>query len=206
MGIELTGFTEFQNHISKVSQALKTDKTKVKVGVFAKDGSKLAGYAGLHEEGGTITPKTAKWLTVPLVKQAKGKSPRAFKDLQFIPRKGKSPLLAMVSNKKVTPYYVLKKKIVIPKRAFIGDTVNNPSKVAKVFNVNHRIFERVMKGEANINQYLTGLGESFAAEFKNTINDGMSPKNSSLTIALKGGSKPLFDSGRLMQSISFELE
>lgn len=207
MGIDLTGFTEYKNRMDKIGESIR-GKTKVKVGVFAKEGSALSKYAGLHEEGGTITPKTARWLTIPLNKQAKGKSPRQFPNLKFIPSKKGSPFLAMVSNKKVTPYYVLKKKIVIPKRAFIGDTVNNPAKVAKVFDVNKSIFERVLRGESNINQYLNGIGESFAAEFKNTINDGMSPPNSPLTIALKGHSATLKGKSpfKLMQSITFKLE
>ena len=38
---------------------------------------------GLRYHGGTITPKAAKYLTIPLRAEAYGKSPRQFKDIKF---------------------------------------------------------------------------------------------------------------------------
>ena len=53
-----------------------------------------ARYAAIHERGGTITPRTAKALAVPVSAEAKRHtSPRDMADLDFIPRKGRPPLL-----------------------------------------------------------------------------------------------------------------
>ncbi len=62
------------------------------VGVPAE--SPAAVYAGMLERGGTITPKRAKALAVPVSEEARqAASPRDMPNLIYIPRKGKPPLL-----------------------------------------------------------------------------------------------------------------
>lgn len=56
--------------------------------------SPAAAYARIHEYGGTITPKRARALAVPVSEEAKQyTSPRDMANLTLIPRKKKPPLL-----------------------------------------------------------------------------------------------------------------
>jgi len=53
-----------------------------------------AAYASIHETGGTIVPRSAKALAVPISEEAKQcTSPRDMDGLDLIPRKGRPPLL-----------------------------------------------------------------------------------------------------------------
>lgn len=53
-----------------------------------------AAYAGIHETGGTILPKRARALAVPVSAEARmHTSPRDMQGLELIPRKGRPPLL-----------------------------------------------------------------------------------------------------------------
>jgi hypothetical protein len=78
-------------------------------------------YAGIQNYGGTIYPRTAKALAVPLRPLPVGKWPRDFPkgELSFIPRKGRPPLLAKVSKNKVEPYFLLKKSVTIRPKNYI---------------------------------------------------------------------------------------
>lgn len=98
------------------------------------DGSRVEGgfkigvfYASTHfgpkGKVTTIKPKSSRFLTIPLPPaltaggRPKKKSAREWGDrLQFIPRRGKSPLLAEVTRGGIRPFYVLKTKINIKTR------------------------------------------------------------------------------------------
>lgn len=101
--------------------------------------SKSVPYARIHEMGGTVRPKTAKFLAIPLA-AAKTRAgvarmrPRDIPNLKFVPRRGKSPLLVLEHFKNVkvkllgktirtdkivtksTPMFVLKRSVTIPAR------------------------------------------------------------------------------------------
>jgi hypothetical protein len=49
------------------------------------------------------------------------------------------------------------------------------------------------------------IGMRVVGDIQDRISDGIPPPNSPITIARKGSSKPLIDSGQLRQSISFEV-
>jgi hypothetical protein len=56
--------------------------------------SPAAAYAGIQERGGTIVPRTARALAVPISEEAKMySSPRDMPGLTMIPRQGRPPLL-----------------------------------------------------------------------------------------------------------------
>lgn len=83
-------------------------------------------YAAIHQYGGTITPKSAGALTVPVHSSAKGHYAREFPDLKFIPRQGKPPLLVRITDKgtknskaRFDIMYVLMKSVRIPKRLHV---------------------------------------------------------------------------------------
>jgi phage gpG-like protein len=85
-------------------------------------------YARIHEFGGVIRPKRAKALAVPIHPHAKNHSPREFSNLQFIPRKGRAPLLVRAAstktgkNARLEVMYILLKSVTIPKRTYIFDS------------------------------------------------------------------------------------
>lgn len=100
----------------------KTEGSQVKggfkIGVF---------YASTHfgpkGKVTTIKPRSSRYLTIPLPPaltaggRPKKKSARDWGDrLTFIPRGGKSPLLAEVTRAGIRPFYVLKKEIDIKTR------------------------------------------------------------------------------------------
>jgi hypothetical protein len=67
-----------------------------------------AAYAGIQETGGTIYPKNAKALAVPVSAEAKlHESPREMDGLVLIKRPGKPPILARVTGDKVETHWVL---------------------------------------------------------------------------------------------------
>jgi phage virion morphogenesis protein len=77
-------------------------------------------YGRIHQLGGTIVPKTAKALTVPLCDLAKGKRARDFEGLFVIGGKeGKAPVLAMRQGEKVLPMFALMKKVTMQARPFL---------------------------------------------------------------------------------------
>lgn len=88
-------------------------------------------YARIHQFGGVVRPRKAKALTVPVHAKAYGKRAADFPDLVYIPRKGKSPMLAMVKARKgrngsmmiaghqVIPYFILMKSVRIHARPFL---------------------------------------------------------------------------------------
>ena len=99
-------------------------------------------YARIHEQGGTITPKSAKVLAVPVSPEAKKASgPRSFSDLVFIPRAGKPPLLARIRAggpkraraATMDVMYVLLKSVAIPPRPYLRPALTrNRAKVTEL--------------------------------------------------------------------------
>jgi hypothetical protein len=80
-------------------------------------------YARIHEEGGVIVPVRRKWLAIPLpvAKTAAGVSryqtPRDVADLHFVP--GKRPGTAYLAKPDGKPWFILKKRVDIPRRPYL---------------------------------------------------------------------------------------
>jgi len=73
-----------------------------------------AAYAAIHEYGGTITPKHAKALAVPISTEARlCTSPRDMADLVLIKRPGKAPILARILGDRVEVHWVLLASVTI---------------------------------------------------------------------------------------------
>ncbi len=86
----------------------------------ARVGSNLK-YARIHELGGMIRPRSANALAVPLTDEArKSRGPRYMSDLQYIPLRGRDPLLARVDeNFGLDPQWVLKREVHMPARPYL---------------------------------------------------------------------------------------
>lgn len=91
-------------------------------------------YAQIHQRGGTITPKSAKMLAIPLpgamTQSQAAQGPRANPNLRFIRSKKGNLLLAEIGARGIKPMWILKKSVGIPKRLFVlEDFRRNGSKM-----------------------------------------------------------------------------
>lgn len=95
----------------------------------------------------------------------------------------------------------------IPQRSFIRSTFeNNKPDVARITG---QLASKIIKG-ANVAQAYAVLGTWATAQVKNTIVSGGGHASwkplAAETIARKGSSSPLIDTGRLLSSITWEIE
>lgn len=102
-------------------------------------------YAAIHEFGGTIRPKNAEALAVPLTPEAKKyASPREF------PRKlhvqvsedGK----AFLAGARGKPYYILLKSVTIPARPYLRPAIDENE--TKIVNAVQRILKKAVEAAA----------------------------------------------------------
>lgn len=82
-------------------------------------------YAGIQDQGGTITPKSVQYLAVPVKRLPVGKWPRHFSkdELKYIGKsRAGNPMLGKVGkrSKRVEPYFVLVKSVTIKGRGYIA--------------------------------------------------------------------------------------
>jgi len=96
--------------------------------------SPAARYAAIHEFGGTITPKSAKALAVPISAEAREvASPRDMTGLTLMPRKGKPPLLVRLigggrKKERVEVHWVLLPKVEIQATHWLSEGVRRATK------------------------------------------------------------------------------
>ena len=90
--------------------------------------------------------------------------------------------------------------VTIPERSFIRSTYNRQyKKVGKRFD---QIFISISKRNYNIIPRLKLIGLEQETETKKTITDMRTPENAKSTIAKKGSSHPLIDTGEMRSKIS----
>lgn len=93
----------------------------------------------------------------------------------------------------------------IPERSFIRSTFQTGK--ATYTSLLKQLAERIYEGKGFTWKRAFGLvGAKMAADMKATIAAGIPPPNAPATIAAKGSSKPLVDSGQLVTSISWAIE
>lgn len=91
----------------------------------------------------------------------------------------------------------------IPERSFMRSTLDqNDAKYRKNLETLHN---KVILQQMTPDIALGILGEQIQSDIIATINSGVDPENSPATIAKKGSSKTLVDSGQLKQSIRYEV-
>lgn len=78
-------------------------------------------YARIHEYGGVIRPKKAKWLTIPVAKFSKRRFARDFR-LAFFPIDGGRKLAAVDKDRNQLAFVLVKKVVHKPKR-FMRDAL-----------------------------------------------------------------------------------
>lgn len=110
-GTNKAGTTLFDR--GKLYRSIKSRAGKNEVVISA--GEKDVPYARIQHEGGTIKPKNAKYLAIPLTPQAKLHNPKDYPGETFI-AKG---VIFLKNEGAIQPLYVLKKQVVIPERRYM---------------------------------------------------------------------------------------
>lgn len=91
----------------------------------------------------------------------------------------------------------------IPERSFI----RNGFEAAKgdIENLVAVMIPAVVAQQVSVDEMMGQLGEYIVGRIHKYIRDGIAPPNAQLTIDRKGSSKPLIDTGRLNQSITYRI-
>jgi len=91
----------------------------------------------------------------------------------------------------------------IPERSFIRATTKENKK--EIVKLQEKLLKKVQSGEMKVEQALGLVGSFVAGLISKKIVDIKSPPNSPRTIAEKGSSNPLIDTGQLKNSITWEV-
>lgn len=92
----------------------------------------------------------------------------------------------------------------IPARPFMKQAYENNEKTIIVSS--ESLKSDVFKGEISVKGALKKLGVWFKGRIQKEITDGDFVPNAPRTIEAKGSDKPLIDTGRMRQSINFQIE
>lgn len=203
-----------ENNIPKLMKSLKKlNGSTISVGIpdekKNKDGANMADIAAVHEFGATITVKRRKYLAIPLQRKYKGRSPREFNDLFFVPSKsGDGGTLCKRKGKgkqaQLEACYWLTKSVKIPERSFLRSTVDQKEK--DFYKFAEKQLDKWLQSNSDPEPMLNALGLQFRGYVQDTIKNLSSPPDSSLTKAAKGSGNPLIDTGNLVSSIEFSVE
>jgi phage gpG-like protein len=95
-------------------------------------------------------------------------------------------------------------EVVIPQRSFIRAAIDEHA--GKLQSTATAVGRGVLLGKFSVHQALELLGQQATGIMKQRIADGLTPPNRPSTIARKGSSKPLIDTGQLRASITHKAE
>lgn len=92
----------------------------------------------------------------------------------------------------------------IPERPFMRTAVkNNQSKYQNAMRVSA---PKLISGETDLRTVLSKLGIVVVTDIQNQIRSNMPPPNSEVTVALKGSSHTLIDSGAMVGAVTWKVE
>ena len=94
--------------------------------------------------------------------------------------------------------------VTIPERNFIRSTFDE--NVDKLMKLAERLYDKILGGKLTPEAALKLWGNFLVGLIQEKIVSLKSPVNAKSTIKKKGSENPLIDTGRLRQSISFELD
>ncbi len=184
----------------------KLARAEIRVGILSQAGGEMLMIANVHEFGCTIKPKTAKNLAIPLKPECKDKSPRDFPEAFATPKNDEgNRFIARRKNKKgdLELLFLLLPKVTIPERSFIRAGYDaNKNALAEAA---HELVGRVVLGELTAEQVCNNLGRQAVAMIQEYMDTVTSPKSSLTLASAPGKTSPLVQSGRLRNSISFEV-
>lgn len=176
------------------------DRYAIEIGVFGSDDSFYAMLAYVHEFGMQIRAKK-KYLAIP-TKAAGLKRPADFGNELFKP-KGKNVLAVAKGNGGIEVMFILKESVNIPERSFIRSTFDEKNDAWMDYLESQ--IERVCELEIKARDVFERLGGIIAGDIQKKMNDLHTPKNAPLTVANKGSSNPLIDTGQLKQHVTWKV-
>ena len=92
----------------------------------------------------------------------------------------------------------------IPERSFIRMPIQDNKK--ELQELQRKLLRDTILGSKSIGESLAIIGEKAQSDMIAAINAGIEPELDPATIAAKGSSTPLIDSGQLKQSIRYKVE
>ena len=91
----------------------------------------------------------------------------------------------------------------IPERSFIRAGYEEAK--PELEKLIQRLIPLVISGKMPVNQMFETLGVTLSTKIQTYVKSVRTPPNHPMTIARKGSSQPLVDSGRMVQSITYEV-
>lgn len=88
----------------------------------------------------------------------------------------------------------------IPPRPFFRNAIDTNRTAFNKFR--ERQYENTLAGMIDVDEAIGNIGEWLSAKVKQSIRRLKTPPNAPLTIALKGSSNPLIDTGQMLQSVT----
>ena len=159
----------------------------IHVGILGDAGSDILMIAGVHEYGATISAKNVKHLAIPLNMEAKNAgSPRKFNDLRFIP---------------ISPGYGF---LVRDRRSFIRASFDTGK--ATLENICKEAVDGIILKKWTAQEAADYIGKWAVEMTHDYFNTKLSPPKSATTQLTSTQYQPLFDTGRLYNSISYSVE
>lgn len=204
-------FDDDENLLALQKELDELDQYAIEIGIFGSDDSFYAMLATVHEFGMTIKPKNGKNLAIPVCKEAVGKKPSDFGDRlkpMFSKLDGKKEVYGLgieksSSSEELEMYFLLKKSVNIPERSFIRSTFDEKNDEWMEFL--ERQIEKVCELEIDAKEVFKRLGGRIAADIQKKMVEIRTPKNTALTIANKGSSNPLVDTGKLKEKVTWKV-
>lgn len=178
-------------------------RAEISVGILGTADSTLLKIAAVQEFGATITPKNARNLAIPLRPDMKGKSPREV-DGGFFYDNGENRFIARQKGKGgLEVLFLLVPSVTIPERSFIraGYDGNKDLLASACENA----VRRVVLGELTADQACHNIGTAAVAMIKRHMRTVQPPKSSLTLASAPGKTAPLMQTGRLRDSITYEV-
>jgi len=199
--------------LARIKQELQTlERLRIRVGIQGDADSDILMIAGVHEYGATIRAKKAKNLTIPIEKEAQGKSPRDFPGLFFIEAesgyvfgcvlKGGRKNKDNMNNLKFL--FLLLPSVTIPERSFIRASYDTGR--ASLQEIIEKAISCIYKEGWTARQAADNIGMQALQMTQEYFNTKLQPPKSSLTQKLSTQYQTLYDSGRLYHSITYVVE
>lgn len=200
------------NHIPRLRRVLRElGRTEIQVGVFGHDSNVDEGDANIvtiarvHEYGMVITPKHSKYLTIPVIPEAKNKRASDFGDTLFFHKTDNGGILARdKGNGQIETVFVLVKSVTIPERSFLRTGFDK--NVSRITTKIENLLSSVFQFGINPDIFAEMIGREFAGLIQKELKDLRSPANAPATVAVKGSNNPLMDTGRLVGAIDYKVK
>lgn len=124
-----------------------TGELRSVVGSNVRSGRRLP-YASIHEEGGTIRPKRAQWLAVPLPSALTPsgvlrKKPTEWDNTFFRKSKAGNLILFQKQGKKIVPLFIMKKRVTVPASKYMSRTIREMK--SRILNIISNTIERALR-------------------------------------------------------------